>query len=424
MGLSWNRVDSFNANRTSPYRPCPVCGSIQSRTITVFNGFQFFTDSAEEPKRADVCQCLCLDCFALFMNPGYSSYGFKTLFAEAGCSYGSMSGRADEQRDWLDGRGLLGEGKRVLDVGCYDGGFLSKLPENVLKTGVDIDGPAILRGRERHARTGIEFIHGAFETFDIDKTPDLITVFHVLEHLPGPVEVLKKLRAISHAGTKALIEVPILENGATKDINGFFSVQHMTHFSKASLGNALKRAGWRVVEAYECAGYNGFRVLAMPGENPPSPPFANPPLIPPLIKGGEGGLVKGAGDIPLLHAYLSEWHRALFEAGKRIERTLDTKRWVVWGGGMHTEFLYHTTSFFHAAPEREYMIVDGDRLKQGRSWRGIRIYGPSALSKVDWSVASLLISSYGSQNEIAEAAISMNVPQDRITTLYDDVRVY
>lgn len=413
MVLSWNRIDSFDANRTSTaltaHRPCPVCGSIRSATVTVFNGFQFFTDSADGPKRADVAQAQCLDCFALFMNPGYSSYGFRTLFAEAGCSYGSTSGRADEQRGWLEKRGLLAEGRRVLDVGCYDGGFLSKLPKDVLKTGVDIDGPAILRGRERHARAGIEFIHGDFETFEMDKAPDLITAFHVLEHLPRPVEVLKKLRAIAHGGTRALIEVPVLENGATKDINGFFSVQHMTHFSKQSLANALRMAGWRVVEAYECAGYNGLRVLAVPGDNPP--------LIPPLVKAG-------FGDIALLHAYLSEWHRALFEAGKRIERTIDTKRWVVWGGGMHTEFLYHTTSFFHAAPEREYIIVDGDRLKQGRSWRGIRIYEKAALPEVDWSAAELLISSYGSQNEIAEAAISMNVPQDRITTLYDDVRVY
>lgn len=409
MGLSWNRVDSFNANSASPaltvYRPCPVCGSIKSATVTVLNGFQFFTDSAQEPKRADVRQCLCLDCFAIYMNPGYTGYGFKTLFAEAGRSYGSTSGRADEQTDWLNGRGLLGAGKRVLDVGCYDGGFLSKLPENVLKTGVDIDGPAILRGRERHARAGIEFIHGAFETFHIDKTPDLITAFHVLEHLPGPVEVLKKLRSIAHAGTRALIEVPILENGGTKDINGFFSVQHMTHFSKASLANALRTAGWRVVEAYECAGYNGYRVLCAPDE-----PAED--------------MTKAPGDIPLLHAYLSEWHRALFEAGKRIERTIDAERCVVWGGGMHTEFLYHTTSFFHAEPEREYIIVDGDRLKQGRSWRGISIYDPSVLTEVDWSGAMLLISSYGSQDEIAEAALSMNVPRDRITTLYDDVRVY
>lgn len=409
MGLSWNRVDSFGGNSTSPaltaHRPCPVCGSVRSSAATVLNAFQFFTDSPCEPKRTDVRQCLCLDCFAIYMNPGYTNYGFKTLFAEAGCSYGSTSGRADEQRDWLKGRGLLAQGMRVLDVGCYDGGFLSKLPENVSKTGVDIDLPAILRGRERHASAGIEFIHGDFETFNIDKTPDLITAFHVLEHLPGPVEVLKKLRSIAHGDTKALIEVPILENGATKDINGFFSVQHMTHFSRESLGNALKRAGWRVVEAHECAGYNGFRVLAVPGEPHP------------LVKGG-------VGDIPLMHAYLSGWHNALFEAGKRIERTVDAKRCVVWGGGMHTEFLYHTTPFFHAAPEREYVIVDGDRLKQGRSWRGIRIYEASALSEVDWSGASLLISSYGSQDEIAGAALSMNVPLDRIIRLYDEVRVY
>jgi hypothetical protein len=65
-------------------------------------------------------------------------------------------------------------------------------------------------------------------------------MFHVLEHLPDPVSVLKRLRDHAHNSTRLVIEVPILEKGQTNDIHGFFSPQHLTHFSKKTLDNVLK----------------------------------------------------------------------------------------------------------------------------------------------------------------------------------------
>mgnify|MGYP000380287711 CR=1 FL=1 len=37
-------------------------------------------------------------------------------------------------------------------------------------------------------------------------------MFHVLEHLPRPVEVLRKLRSIAEVSTRLVVEVPVLEN--------------------------------------------------------------------------------------------------------------------------------------------------------------------------------------------------------------------
>ena len=53
----------------------------------------------------------------------------------------------------------------------------------------------------------------------------------VFEHLKNPLRVLKNILNSSHSKTKLLIEVPIIENGFTNDINGFFSAGHLTHFS-------------------------------------------------------------------------------------------------------------------------------------------------------------------------------------------------
>ena len=82
----------------------------------------------------------------------------------------------------------------------------------------------------------------------MEPEPDTITMYHVLEHLPRPVEVLKKLSVQSqNQQQKSLVEVPIIENGNTNDINGFFSIQHTTHFSANSLLNCIiALAGWKI----------------------------------------------------------------------------------------------------------------------------------------------------------------------------------
>ena len=409
MTIRWNQVDSFQGNSsskaTTEQRPCPVCGSRRARTVMQFDQFQFYSDSAELPKRVDIREVQCLDCFALYLNPCYSEYGFRVLFAEAGCSYGSSVGHTRQQIDWLKSRGLLGSGRRLLDAGCYDGSFLAKLPEDLEKIGVDIDAPAIERGRRTLAEKGIEFIHGDFESFRCEKSLDVITMFHVLEHLPRPVAVLRNLRSMSNPGTRLVVEIPVLENGISNDINGFFTVQHTTHFTRTSLENCLTAAGWRMLETHEHPEYNGFRVVASPDE-----------AVRPTKK-----------DFPatsLLREYLAHWNLAVKAVEEQVVGFKDAARCVIWGAGAHTEFLYQTTSLFHSRPDREYAIVDGDPIKKGKSWRGIEIHGPDAVRGVNWSEACLLVSSYSSQWEIAKAAVELGVPRERVVTLYKELRVY
>ena len=89
----------------------------------------------------------------------------------------------------------------------------------------------------------------------------------MLEHLADPLSILKKLRSLSHQNTHLVIEIPILENGKTNDINGFFSIQHTTHFTKNSVLNVLRRGGWNIIESEQLESYNGYRILAQPTYN-------------------------------------------------------------------------------------------------------------------------------------------------------------
>jgi 2-polyprenyl-3-methyl-5-hydroxy-6-metoxy-1,4-benzoquinol methylase len=412
--LRWATIDSFVGNHASPaltmYRPCPVCGLDRPRLVLELTDFQMFSDSATEPKRLDVRQVACRRCFTHYMNPVYTPYGFQILFAEAGRSYGSGEGRPAEQVDWLDARGLLDEGRSLLDIGCYEGGFLERLPAGVAAMGVEVDAAAVERGRERLAGRDAELICGDFATFEIDSTPDVMTMFHVLEHVTDPVAVLRKLRSLAHDDSRLVVEVPVLERAVTNDIGGFFTTQHVTHFSRSTLAACLRRAGWETLEKYGAdeLDYNACRVLAAPSAD-------------------ELDARHVVGDPLDLYASsrsLESWHRAGRDVSTRLGKVGEGRRCVLWGAGTHLENLYQRTSLF-ADSWRLFSIVDSDVTKHGSTWRGIPVQAPSTLTSIaDDDAVPGGVSSDGHESEITAAAVELGVPRERIIELYESVTVY
>ena len=320
-------------------------------------------------------------------------------------SYGASPKRYDEIDRWMREKGLFDKGGIVLDAGCYEGTLLAKFPSKMKRVGVDIDASVIERGRSRYGNQGIEFIVGDFESFRYSFQPDIITMFHILEHLPRPVEALRYLRRISKSDTNLLIEVPILEKGKTNDINGFFSPQHMTHFSKTSLDNILLTSGWNPLSVNEMPSYNGLRVIARPS-----------------TIGGE--IKHETGDMGFLCENLSHWYNSIANIEQVLEKTKSSPRMAIWGGGVHTELVYHLTSFFDQNPEREYVIIDSDPAKNGKSWRGIRIFEPSSLPIASFEKCPLLISSYSSQESILKAAKNAGFFEEDIIKLYNSIERY
>jgi hypothetical protein len=130
------------------------------------------------------------------------------------------------------------------------------------------------------------------------------------------------------------------------------------------------------------------------------------------------------GDWLCLLRYLGDWYRSLQSAEEKIAAMPEGEGLVIWGGGAHTEFLYHFTSLFHNLKYQRYRIVDSDSVKQGKSWRGLPIEAPTMLRAIDWSTCHLLISSYGGQESIENAASSFEVPEERVIKLYDSIRRY
>ena len=388
-------------------RNCPICKSKRAKILITFDNFQFYSDSKDESKIFDLKEVICLECQCVYLNPAYSEKGFQVLFKEAGMSYGSAEKRPNEQIAWLNDRNLLEQNSIILDIGCYEGAFLNKLGGNIKAYGVDIDKHAIDRGNLR-AGDNVKLFHGRLEDFKCEEIPNTIVMFHVLEHLANPVKLLNNLKENSNEKTNLVVEVPVLEHANSDDIMSFFSVQHMTHFSKKSLKKCLELGGWEISESCQSEDYNGYRILAKP------------------FNGNSKNTPKDSMvfDIDLLYQYLSAWYVKLSEKCSKINQAfLDSENIIVWGAGMHTEMLYNLMLLKNC--RNKFALIDSDKDKIGKTWRGLQINSPRSLEKVEnWEFNKVLISSYGSQENIYAQCIRLGVPEQKIIRIYDSTRPY
>ena len=92
---------------------------------------------------------------------------------------------------------------------------------------------------------------------------------------------------------------------------------------------------------------------------------------------------------------------------------------------MHLEILYHVTNFFEKNFNKKFIILDGDPLKIGRTWRGIKIYNPKIISSFpDLKKSTFIISSYPYQPEIEFFLKSSGVKKQNIFKFYEKIKRY
>jgi hypothetical protein len=145
--------------------------------------------------------------------------------------------------------------KKLLDFGCGAGGFVSKaqqLADSV--AGIELE----LRVREYWA--GRILIYPTIES--ADQGYDLITAFHVVEHLPDPRALLRNLATRLARHGRIVIEVPNSEDALLTlyDSDAFQSFtywsQHLFLFSSGTLQRLAKQAGLRIVAIQQYQRYS------------------------------------------------------------------------------------------------------------------------------------------------------------------------
>jgi SAM-dependent methyltransferase len=131
----------------------------------------------------------------------------------------------------------------LLDVGCGSGEFLNIAKQRGWQvTGVEPLPDAAQVARDR----GIEVHTGYLEDVDVGRF-DLVTAFHVLEHMPDGPAFLKTLAPHAKPGGHVAIESPNWESVARKvrlaNWEHLRPLEHLVHYTPATVRAAFERAG-------------------------------------------------------------------------------------------------------------------------------------------------------------------------------------
>jgi SAM-dependent methyltransferase len=140
--------------------------------------------------------------------------------------------------------------KRFLDVGCGAGGLLEQMSAQGWScTGIDISPTAVAVARK--ALPGVAVEQATLATFKSDAPFALISMQHVLEHLPNPVAGLARCRQLLEPGGALIVAVPNIDSLEARAFGrrwiGLDIPRHVTHFSSSTLPLLLERSGFEIV---------------------------------------------------------------------------------------------------------------------------------------------------------------------------------
>ena len=102
------------------------------------------------------------------------------------------------------------ENKDLLDFGCGNGGFLAAAKTTAARSvGLELE----TRLKPHYESLGLKVFKALGE---VEGKFDLITAFHVVEHLPDPAKELKRLAGFLKKGGHLIIEVPSSDDAMLK----------------------------------------------------------------------------------------------------------------------------------------------------------------------------------------------------------------
>jgi 2-polyprenyl-3-methyl-5-hydroxy-6-metoxy-1,4-benzoquinol methylase len=227
---------------------CPVCGSAEFQPFLICKDFTASGESFHLVK--------CLDCKFILTNPRPDSNSLSGYYESASyISHTSQStGIVDQAylliRNFTVGwkRHLIQKLKpspSIFDYGCGTGDFLKSCHRAGWKTfGVEPSDKARAIAQE----TGINIV----ATLDqpIAQEFDVITMWHVLEHVENPDRILSVLRDSLKDDGMFFIAVPNCESPDSSYYGSYWAAfdvpRHLWHFSKSTMTKFLTTLGLQV----------------------------------------------------------------------------------------------------------------------------------------------------------------------------------
>jgi 2-polyprenyl-3-methyl-5-hydroxy-6-metoxy-1,4-benzoquinol methylase len=147
----------------------------------------------------------------------------------------------------------------VLDLGCGDGRFLHRMYQAGWSvTGLDFDQKAIEAARKMFGKFGFRLLHtDLFSAQFPDNSFDAVTMNHVIEHVPEPIELLAEVRRVLKPEGRLVATTPNIRSLAHSVFadcwRGLEPPRHLQIFSLPALENCGRKAGFTKLEVKSSA---------------------------------------------------------------------------------------------------------------------------------------------------------------------------
>lgn len=165
---------------------------------------------------------------------------------------GTSTFHSDNEPEAGDGPGTAPAPLRALDVGCGRPTFLRALRAATgwKATGLDTS-DAGWADDDPGVWSGLDLRVGEVEETNLPRDSfDLITLWHVLEHVSDPLPFLERLGELAHPGSALVVEVPDHASWPRRlqkeSWIGYDTPRHAVAYEPQTLSKTLEKAGWRV----------------------------------------------------------------------------------------------------------------------------------------------------------------------------------
>lgn len=240
---------------------CPICnatsiGSFIKTSAQMHSNKELFTFDQ------------CAECKLVFLNPRvpldqlrdyYTSYYLPYRGAKAWGRFERLVENSQRKLDLkrvnrVKDAHVISSESLILDIGCGQPSFLKACQQelNCKTIGIDFSDegwknqPAHFEGLDLQVK-GIKDLSGAFQ-------PDVITMWHYLEHDYTPLENLQYLKSIAKPSTTLIIEIPNFDSTSRrkygKNWAGWHTPRHTSLFSPGNVALLLQKSGWKVSKLF------------------------------------------------------------------------------------------------------------------------------------------------------------------------------
>jgi 2-polyprenyl-3-methyl-5-hydroxy-6-metoxy-1,4-benzoquinol methylase len=231
------------SNRETDLTPCVLCGA---------EDFEDLSQRARDGQRHRTT--ICRRCGMVWANPPPSRGSVRTYYSdEYRHDYKGTKVRTLPQiyhagigaiARYRAARVLLTPGAAVLDIGCGGGELVYLLR----RFGIEAQGvePDAIYSEQARRDLGLPVSTGFVEDMSFpDASFSVMLMYHVLEHIDGPVALLARLRPLLTDDGLLVVEVPNIE--ATREAPMTrFHVAHLSYFSPETLAAVGRAAGFGV----------------------------------------------------------------------------------------------------------------------------------------------------------------------------------